>query len=234
MLIPPVQSRGGDLGLLARQGQQIPGSQRQPELRDGGGLGDSTAGDLFDALEPLDDGLAMHVQSGRRSHPRPFTLQKDQGSQHTVDDHLGLVGVPQYREHRCVGEAGDAVRGRPCDPHRPCRFPHCSRCAAGTDQRIADTHRCLAAEPLTQRRQRRSQAMPAAHMQAPPTPCTKRAASSRTIVWAKANTRLVIPSSESPHRTWWSRNVNGRSLAIVVSQSDSFAISSAIGLLSTP
>jgi NAD(P)-dependent dehydrogenase (short-subunit alcohol dehydrogenase family) len=38
MLIPPVQSRGGDLGLLARQGQQVPGSQRQPELRDRGGL----------------------------------------------------------------------------------------------------------------------------------------------------------------------------------------------------
>ena len=35
-----------------------------------------------------------------------------------------------------------------------------------------------------------------------------------------------MPSSESPHWTWWSRNVNGRSFAIVVSHSDSLAISS--------
>jgi hypothetical protein len=32
----------------------------------------------------------------------------------------------------------------------------------------------------------------------------------------------------------WSTNVNGRSLAIVVSQRESFAISAAAGFLSTP
>jgi hypothetical protein len=29
---------------------------------------------------------------------------RDQGTQHAVDDHLGLLGVAQCREHRCVGE----------------------------------------------------------------------------------------------------------------------------------
>ena len=43
-----------------------------------------------------------------------------------------------------------------------------------------------------------SQAMPAAHMQAPPTPWMKRAASSSTMWFANANTRLVTPSSPSP------------------------------------
>ena len=43
--------------------------------------------------------------------------------------------------------------------------------------------------------------MPAAHMQAPPTPWTKRAASSTTIVFAKPNTRLVVLSSARPSRS---------------------------------
>ena len=43
-----------------------------------------------------------------------------------------------------------------------------------------------------------SQAIPAAHMHAPPTPCTKRAASRRTMVWANAKARLEAPSSASP------------------------------------
>ena len=43
--------------------------------------------------------------------------------------------------------------------------------------------------------------MPAAHMQAPPMPWTKRAASSSSIVFAKAKTRLVMPSSRRPSRS---------------------------------
>ncbi len=43
-----------------------------------------------------------------------------------------------------------------------------------------------------------SQAIPAAHMNAPPTPCTKRAASSRTMWFANPNTRLVTPSIATP------------------------------------
>ena len=45
---------------------------------------------------------------------------------------------------------------------------------------------------------------------------------------------LLSPTSESPHRMAWSRNVNGLSFASVRSQSDSFAISTASGFLSTP
>jgi hypothetical protein len=44
-----------------------------------------------------------------------------------------------------------------------------------------------------------SQAMPEAHMKAPPTPCTKRAASSSTMLSANPNTRLVTPSIARPH-----------------------------------
>src|ERR671916_306751 len=43
-----------------------------------------------------------------------------------------------------------------------------------------------------------SQAIPAAHMNAPPTPCTKRAASSRTMLFANPKTRLVTPSIARP------------------------------------
>ena len=43
-----------------------------------------------------------------------------------------------------------------------------------------------------------SQVIPAAHMQAPPTPWTKRAASSRTMLPANAKARLVTPSKASP------------------------------------
>ena len=43
-----------------------------------------------------------------------------------------------------------------------------------------------------------------------------------------------MPTSESPHRMAWSRNVNGLSFASVSSHSDSFAISTASGFLSTP
>ena len=43
-----------------------------------------------------------------------------------------------------------------------------------------------------------------------------------------------MPSSESPARSAWSTNENGRSLASVISQSESLAISTAIGFLSTP
>ena len=46
--------------------------------------------------------------------------------------------------------------------------------------------------------------------------------------------RSVMPSSESPARSAWSTNENGRSLASVISQSESLAISTAIGFLSTP
>ena len=42
------------------------------------------------------------------------------------------------------------------------------------------------------------------------------------------------PTSESPHRRAWSRNVNGWSFASVASQSESLARSTAIGFLSTP
>jgi hypothetical protein len=45
-----------------------------------------------------------------------------------------------------------------------------------------------------------SQAIPAAHMQAPPMPWTKRAASSSWMLLANAKTRLVTPSSERPSR----------------------------------
>ncbi len=40
--------------------------------------------------------------------------------------------------------------------------------------------------------------MPAAHMQAPPTPWIKRAVSSTTMLPANANARLDKPSIESP------------------------------------
>ena len=48
------------------------------------------------------------------------------------------------------------------------------------------------------------------------------------------NCSASTPTSESPHRMAWSRNVNGLSFASVSSQSDSFAISTASGFLSTP
>ena len=43
-----------------------------------------------------------------------------------------------------------------------------------------------------------------------------------------------MPTSESPQRMAWSRNSNGLSFASVSSHSDSFAISTASGFLSTP
>ena len=46
-----------------------------------------------------------------------------------------------------------------------------------------------------------SQAIPAAHMQAPPTPWMKRAASSSTMWFANAKPRLARPSMERPRRS---------------------------------
>jgi hypothetical protein len=72
-----------------------------------------------------------------------------------------------------------------------------------TGPRSTPTMAALSAAPISSPRlsggaAEMSQAMPAAHMQEPPMPWMKRAVSSRTIVWAKANPRLASPSSASP------------------------------------
>ena len=52
--------------------------------------------------------------------------------------------------------------------------------------------------------------------------------------WNAAICFFDSPTSESPARRQWSRNVKGWSLASVASQSESLARSTAIGLRSTP
>ncbi len=72
-----------------------------------------------------------------------------------------------------------------------------------TGPRSTPTIAALSAAPISSPRRsvgaaHTSQAIPAAHMHAPPIPWTKRAASSRTMWLANANTRLVTPSIASP------------------------------------
>ncbi len=50
-----------------------------------------------------------------------------------------------------------------------------------------------------------------------------------SICWTE-----LTPSRESPHLSAWSRKVKGRSRCRVISQRESLAISTAIGLMSTP
>ena len=75
-----------------------------------------------------------------------------------------------------------------------------------TGPRRTPTIAAPSAEPITPPRRSEgvahtSQARPAAHEQAPPTPWAKRAASSRITCWAKPKITLVIPMSARPVRS---------------------------------
>ena len=114
---------------------------------------------------------------------------------------LGSAGIPGMLQAQAASPAAstatplNTIFGLSSVARPPRAGPSSTPTIAAPSAEPITVPRWSAGDALT------SQARPPAHEQAPPTPCAKRAMSSRSTLWAKPNTRLVTASNASPRST---------------------------------